>query len=402
MARQLSSPIIGTAVRFAPRRDTIQPATSIWKVWAQGNEVYALSRSAQGINKISVHQSGAIHYRLGIKHKQDLAPLMQLGTGPWSHAFEIRFLLDGGALAPFKQREALKNKTAYLIHISEGNMLYGNLIIGKAGLPLDYPIPNEFFGGGQPFWKTRLSDGRIAVLVARILALDDQSREAARFVRDELGLKITFTAMPKDRYAEIHHLFWGPGGNVILVVPLAQRSFLSEEDIQRANDSPGPPRGFDYHSPHSTVDLVAPDGQRVACIEFPQMDRAIELTKGVPRIVDLGRITMRLERANLIEGSKFTAAPRKLTCIPQIGGASPRDWTYLIESKFDGSRLFANLHRISVGLQNKNLSAPVTNLEDSEEIVMAIPNTALILAATLDSPSTSSELLGHFTLRNQS
>ena len=52
----------------------------------------------------------------------------------------------------------------------------------------------------------------------------------------------------------------------------------------------------------------------------------------------------------------------------------------------------------SISLQNKNLATPIGNLEANEEIVIAIPAAALKLTSTLEHPSTSSELLGRFTL----
>src|SRR5262245_40500829 len=117
MNKRVTLPIEGKALRFAPGDDQ-EPAARFWKVWAEGDEVYASARAPQGMMKISVHASGQIHYRLGPKLKQDLAPLMQLGHGPWMHAFEIRFLPSEGAHAPLRERESLNKKSAYLIPLS--------------------------------------------------------------------------------------------------------------------------------------------------------------------------------------------------------------------------------------------------------------------------------------------
>jgi hypothetical protein len=116
-------------IRFAPSRNG-EPASSIWKIWAEGSEVYALSRMLGGALKISVHETGQIHLRQAAKQKQDLAPLMPLGSGPWLCAFELRFLLSNGARMPFRERESLKNKTAQLISVPDGYALFANLIIG--------------------------------------------------------------------------------------------------------------------------------------------------------------------------------------------------------------------------------------------------------------------------------
>jgi hypothetical protein len=96
-------PIESKEIRFAPGRNG-KPLTAIWKIWREGNEVYALTRSSGNSTHISVHASGQVHYRLGTKLKHDLAPIMPLGGGPWFHAFEIRFLWSAGALSQWRRR----------------------------------------------------------------------------------------------------------------------------------------------------------------------------------------------------------------------------------------------------------------------------------------------------------
>lgn len=396
----MNTPVEGKAIRFAPARNQ-EPSTSIWKIWAEGCEVYASARTPQGLAKISVHASGQIHYRLAVKQKQDLAPLMRLGSGSWFHAFELRFLLSSGALSPFGQRESLKNKTAQLIRVPDGFVLYANLIIGAAGTPLECPLPAEFLPAGKPLWRKQLRDGRPAVLVGRLLALDDQNREHIRYLREELKPTATFTTMPTPRYLELYHIHWSPeGGNVILVVPMGEEAFRSEQDLLPAGALPTAPRHFRYRNSRSSADLIAPNGLRVAIIKTPEVDRQIELVKGFPKVVELGPITMRIEPDNLIAGNEFTAAPRKLVCVPNVGGASPRTWEYMIHARFDGSCLSAEVRQQSAALRNRT-AAQVSELDDSEEIVMAIPSAPLKLSATLDLPSTSTELLGRFTLRDR-
>ena len=79
MFKRASLPLEGKAIRFAPGRER-EPAASFWKVWTEGNEIYALTRNSGGVAKLSVHQSGQIHYRPGPKHKQDLAPTVQVAS----------------------------------------------------------------------------------------------------------------------------------------------------------------------------------------------------------------------------------------------------------------------------------------------------------------------------------
>jgi hypothetical protein len=328
---------------------------------------------------------------------------MRLGSGPWFHAIELRFLLsDGAHHSPVPQRESLKNKSGYLIRAPDGFVLYANLIIGPAGTSLDCPPPVEFTPAGQTLWRTRLLDGRPAVLVARLLELDDQNREHIRYMREELKPSVTVSAMPRDKYLEIHHLHWSPeGGNVVLVVPMGEEAFRSEQDVLSLGAQPTAPRYFCYRSSRSIADLIAPNGLRFAVIELAEADKQIELVKGLPKTVELGLVTLRIEPSKLIVGSKFIASPRRLLCSPNIGGASPRNWEYMIDARFDGSCLSAELHQNSTSLQNRTLAIPVSQLGRGEELVIRIPIAGLKLSSTLDLPSTSAELLGEFKLRDR-
>jgi len=131
-----------------------------------------------------------------------------------------------------------------------------------------------------------------------------------------------------------------------------------------------------------------------------EADKQIELVKGLPKLVELGSLTMRIEPGNLIAGSKFIASPCRLACSPSVGGASPRAWEYTIHARFDGSRLSAELRQMSTSLQNRNLTAAASDLDASEEIVIIIPAATLKLTSTPNLPSSSTELLGKFILRD--
>ncbi len=399
MNKRADLPVEGKAIRFAPGQDQ-GPAASFWKVWTEGNEVYALARSSGGVAKISVHASGQIHYRLGPKLKQDLAPLMRLGPGPWFHAFEIRFLLSQGANAPLGQRESLKNKSAYLIPVPEGLVLYANLIAGAAGTPLSCPLPAEF-SGGKALWRTRLRDGRPAILVARMLELDRWNRDRIKYFRDTLKPTVTFSSTPSKPYVELFDIHWSPeGGNVVLVVPMGDEAVRSEQEVATQISPNQESRKFRYQSPRSTTDVIAPNGLRVAVLEFDEVDKQIDLVKDQPSTHGVGVLNMRLEPNNLIAGSKFMASPCKLTCAPNIGGASPRAWEYTVFPSFDGLALSAEIRPNSASLQNKNFPTAVNQLDDREELVMRIPSETLELVATIDAPATSTEVSGRFTLRD--
>jgi hypothetical protein len=399
MNKRANLPVEGKAIRIAPGRSQ-EPAARFWKVWAEGNEIYASARTPQGLAKISVHASGQIHYRLGPKLKQDLAPIMQLGRGPWMHAFEIRFLLSEGAKAPLKEKESLKNKSAYLIPVPQGLVLYANLIVGTVAIPSDCPLPAEF-AGGQTLWRTQLRDGRPAILVGRMLPLDSQNQDNIKYLRERLKPTVTFSSMPREPYVEIFHLHWSPeGGNVVLVVPMGDEAVRSEEEITPSIGSALAARKFRYQSSQSTIDVVAPNGLRVAVLELDAVDKQIELLKNRPSTHDVGALRMRLEPNNLIAGSKFMAAPCKLVCVPRIDGGSPRNWEYTVLARFDGFALSIELQQISASLRNSNLATAVSQLHDGEELVMMIPWEAVKLVATMDAPAASIEVVGRFTLRD--
>ena len=401
MTKSINLPIEGKAIRFGPSRNQ-EPAASLWKVWVEGNEVYASTRNFGGAAKVSVHASGQVHYRLEKKLKQDLAPVMQLGSGPWLHAFELRFLLSDGAHSPFRERESLKNKSAYLIPVPDGFLLYANLIIGSKGTPFDCTLPPELLPAGQTLWRSRLRDGRPAVLVARLLQLDNQNREHIKYLREELKPTATFPATSTgSKYIELLHLHWSPsGGNVILAVPMGEEAFRSEQEGVPPGAPTDAPRHFRYRSLRSTVHLFAPDGQRVGTIELAEVDKEVELVKGQPKTIELGTVTMLIEPTKLISGSKFIASPRKLICTPNLGGASPPNWQYVIHAAFDCSCLSAELRQNSASLQNRNFAAPISQLDNGEEIVMTIPAATLKLSSTLDVPLASGALVGRFTLRD--
>jgi hypothetical protein len=392
-------PIEGEAIRFAPGHDQ-EPAARFWKIWAEGNEVYALARTPKGVAKISVHASGQIHCRLGPKHKQDLAPLMPLSSGPFSHAFEIRFLLSKGAHAPLGERKSLKNKSAYLIPVPNGFILCANLIIGASGTPLDFPPPPEF-AGGQALWRTRLPDGRPAILLARVLELDTENHNHIKRVRETLKPTVTFSATPTKAYIELHHLHWSlQGGNILLVVPMGDEAIRSEQEMTPPVGSGGEPRKFRYQSAPATTEIVAPNGVRVATLDFDQVDKEIELFKNQASTHGTGALKMRLEPGNLISGSKFMTSPCRLACVPIIGGGSPHNWEYTVSARFDGFTLSIEIRPTMSSLRNSNFNAPVGQLDDHEELVFAIPDETLTLLATMDDPATSVEVLGRFTLRN--
>lgn len=391
-------PLEGKAIRFAPGRE-LEPAAWFWRLWTEGNEIYAVTRNSGGVAKLSVHASGQIHYRLGPKHKQDFAPIMQLASSRWLHAFEIRFLMSEGAGTPPRQRESLKNKSAYVIPVPAGKFLVINLITAPAGTSSNVPLPPQF-SGANVLWRAELPDHRLAVLIARMLELDDENRKKIEYYRKELKPTVTFSRGPSEPYVEIHHVHWSPGGNVVLVVPMGPEALRPEQELI-APTATQERRNFQYRSPHAVAEIIAPNGRRVAVLEADEVDLEIEVAKNQSSTHEVGTVNMRIETSNLIEGSEFIAGPCRLLCIPSIAGASPRDWTYTVYPRFDGFTLFAKVVQMSVSFQNKNFAKPLRQLSDGEELVVRIPSEGLEILATIGAPARSAKLLGHFHLRDR-
>ncbi|HEV2399937.1 MAG TPA: hypothetical protein VGS27_23565 [Candidatus Sulfotelmatobacter sp.] len=306
--------------------------------------------------------------------------------------------MSEGAGVPPKQRESLKNKSAYLIPVPAGKFLVVNLIVGAAGTSLNSPLPSQF-SGANVLWRAGLPDRRLAVLIARMLELDDENRNKIEYYRKELKPVVTFSSTPREPYVELHHLHWSPGGNAVLVVPMGHEAFRSEQELM-APTATERRRNFRYQSPHAVAEIIAPNGLRVAVLELDEVNQEIEVAKNQPSTHELGILKMRLEASNLIEGSKFIAAPCRLVCVPSIAEASPRDWTYTVYPRFDGFTLSAEVMQMSTSVRNKNFTTPLSQLGDREELVIRIPSETLKILATMAAPATSANVFGHFHLRD--
>jgi hypothetical protein len=398
VTRPLDLPIEGKMFRFAPGRGG-EPAARFWKVWAEGNEVYALARMPEGIAKISVHESGQIHLRTGPKRKQDLAPIMGLGAGPWLHAVEIRFLLSAGAKRPTSERESLKRKSAYVVPVPEGFFLCTNLILSRIDAPTNTSLPVEF-AGARTLWRTQLRNGRTVVLAARVLALDAANSDRIKYIREKLKPTVTFSGVPTDPYVEIWDLHWSPSGNIVSVVPMGNEAIRSEQEISSAAGPARRPRRFRYQSSRASAEIIAPNGKRVATLHVDSVDTEIDLVKDQPSECCVGTVSVRLDAGNLIASSKFMASPRKLVSVPIIGGGSPRNWEYTILSTFDGSSLSVEIQRTSAAIRNNNPAIAVSGLGDSEEVVIAIPSGTLKLDLRMEATIRTADLVGKFTLRD--
>jgi hypothetical protein len=228
-----------------------------WKFWIEKNEIYATSRIAGQINKISIHASGQIHMHLGRRDVQRLAAPMPFGVA-WLHAFELRFLVTPDAHAPPANFVKLKkNKKAFLIDVPAENVLVLNLLVGANTQEVPELLPKEL-GGAQTVWRARRSDGSFVILVVRVLPFDSDNEKAAAEMR---AMRINTSGEPpaKPPYCEISHLFWGPGGNVVLVMPVGPEANRFDHDAHEANDN----RLGTISCSDATIPITAPNGAMI-------------------------------------------------------------------------------------------------------------------------------------------
>lgn len=394
-------PVEGKAFRFAPARDQ-RPLTTFWKVWSEGNEVYLASRNNAGNQHISVHQSGAIHYRMGVKQKQDLAPLMRLPSGRWQHAVELRFLVSEGALPPLNELKSLKNRNAHVLAVPESFVLHVNLLICDASSTLEPPLPPEFMPAGELLWRSRLRDGRTAALIGRALLESDENAAHVRYIRSELRPTVTFERSGSgDRRVEIYHLHWSAsGGNVVLIVPMGGEAFRSDDEPMHA-DAATIIRTYRVAAPECKCSIAAPDGRPVLQVCIPEFNETIFLSKGKPIDVVLGELQIELLVENIVLGSSFSSAPARLPQALRIGGGSAKSWEYTVRLRFDGSHMAVELLQLSTGLRNVNLVAGIEGLADDEEITLTVPKETIRSVVPASRPKLSIPIVGRLRLRNQ-
>ena len=172
-------PKTGPEVRIGPRYNGTS-AAHLWKFWVSGSEVYAATRNAGHLMKVSLHASGQVHLRHGSRDLQLLAPVVPIGGGAWRHGLEIRFLLSDDARTP--PPEKLGKKSALLIDVPSDAVLLLNLFVEASVGSGASGIPQEMTGG-ETIWRRRLRDRREAVLVARVQEMNDDNRRGLRFIR---------------------------------------------------------------------------------------------------------------------------------------------------------------------------------------------------------------------------
>lgn len=390
----------GKEFRFGPGRIG-KPATTLWKFWVHGNEAYAMVRNSGGPMKISVHASGQIHMRREGRDLQQLAPPTVMGGGSWLHAFELRFLLSDDTPCP--PSIPLKGKAATLVEVPSGAMLVANLLVVNG--PASAALPSELTGG-QVMWSAGLRNGRSVALVARVLRMDAQNREAIRLMRSDAGLKVTFSAAPKTPpHIEGIQLHWSQdGANVILVIPVGKEAVRFEEDpaavLARASDTDR--RTLRINTAPSELALLAPNGAMIGTLSLATEPTNLQVIKGIASLCPLGLVTLKLAPNELIAGARFQRPGVELKSALSVDGVSPPTWDYTVYSSFDGDKVVAEIRSMSVALRNANVSATTADASAAEEVVVVAPVKGLALSASITSPITSTPLTANVTLRGAS
>jgi hypothetical protein len=310
----------------------------------------------------------------------------------------LRFLRSDDALKPTNQQPPKKKKdTVFLITLPDGFAFIANLIFAPAGSPIDLPLPTEF-GGATVMWRSKLRDGRIAVLIGRTIPLDDKNREHIENMRKIQINTGSSDTTPENRYAEILYFMGADNGsNIILIVAAGGEAFRPEESLAESDQIP---KIIDIKSDGFITDLVAPDGRTVGLIQIAAISAQAEIVKGKSSFVDLGQISLRLLPDRLVAGSAFIIAPFRTPLDPSFGGARFPRWNTEVHARFDGSCLAAKIMQTSGSLRNKNLPAPIEIMCDDEELLVSLPADTIDLSATLDKPSASAALRCRLTLRD--
>lgn len=335
------------------------------------------------IMKVSVHASGQIHFRLGRRDLQSLAPPLLLDGSSWYHTLEIRYLISPDRLRPppkkFKKKEGV-----YMVEVPDGKALILNLMVAPAGTTA--PIPPQF-GRAHPLWKSALADGRQVLLIARVGPLDEGNQETLARLRGAGGPKVTFAGgtptSPHMELTEVH-----PGGNVILIVPMGTESIrkLGKPASLESAESQRRQPEVDCECPDASVELRAPNGARVAVLQLEGGRNRVTLSKNDHVATQLGQFRLTRFDENLIAGQRFELPLVSLAAIPSVAGLRPREWNYGISCGYDGTNLSVTISRRSVGLLISE-SDSHSDLREDEQVILTAPSPNLTIKAARGQPS---------------
>ncbi len=370
-------PISGKAFRIAPAQAG-QPVASFWKFWIEGNELYAMNRDASSM-KISLHASGQTHLRMERRDRQQLFPPFCLPGSTWHHALEMRYLVAPDRSRPTPKKLKSKEK-AYLVDVPDQHAFILNLLLTSTVPPPVLPVQ---FSGAQSLWVATLADGRHVTLIGRVMALDAENTAHLARLRGADGPKVTFEGEPTSPHLELSHIFWGPGGNIVLIVPAgseAVRTLGKPASVEQDADKRRQPE-IAYMSPDGFLTLHAPNGVSVAKLLLEGDRGKVKLSKNEHITVQLGRLSLTVFDNCLLEGERFELPPLSLPAVPSIAGRSPREWNYSVRCAYDGMNLTVAIRPNSAGLTVQP-SDPDGPLRLGEQVVLTAPSSVITLNAS--------------------
>jgi hypothetical protein len=361
----ISLPISGSEVlRIAPSRAG-KPVASYLRFWSQRSDVFVIVHMGGHLGKISIHESGQIHMRLeNGKDMQKFSPLMQIDGSGWKHALEIRYLLADPMFSPPK-KELGKNRWI-LVDAPEGKILILNLLVSDSG----HPVLPRVFDGARLIWSSTLKNRRTVALIGRLVERSEEHWEVLRRYRNSADTpRFTFEKTPaKDPDIELWQHHWGPGGNILMAIPMGAEAVLVSGGLES-----GKTESIHMEVPGVDVVLNAPNGDSVARFRIDQTRSTFSLRAGNPEIHDVAKIVLQADFAKLIAGEKFEMASVEVPFNVQIEGIRSKTMKLLLKMKYENDEVTVRVLGASTSIQPKDESDAVSSLRVGSELAMMLP-----------------------------
>ena len=379
----------GKALRIAPAQSR-HPIASFWRFWVEGSELYVLNRDYPNM-KISIHASGQIHWRPRERDLRLMASLMPLSNTPWQIALEIRYLIAAHRTRP-RPRRFKKKDERVLVEVADGQMLVLDLLVAPATTGRDEPDPPGF-AGALRLWEASLADGRHAVLLGRVMPLDEENHRHIERLRGSDGPKVTVASPPASHHTELIHIHSGPDGNVVLIVPAGDEVMRKLGAPASHEDTPARRRQpeLEFVFPDASCEIHAPNGASVATLAITGSQGRVTVSKNEIIKTQVGAVTLSLQPRALIPGGQFVLPTIPFPAVPTVAGLSPQQWIYEVTCAYDGTALKIGIGPNSVGLIANGTTAPALFSED-EQLSLTCPSSGITLEATPQAPSSSAPL----------
>jgi hypothetical protein len=215
------------SIRIAPQRDGKQVA-NLWRIWAQGDELYLATRNTGKEMKVSLHSSGRWAME-GWNYKFDFGPPTQLSVAGWVHAIRLNFLVGNNPAEPINAHPIKKSKPAILVETPVGHRLLLDVLLGPSGTTAESHLPAEM--NGQRLLNLILRNGSQIVVVARVGPMLPPELIRLTEVRKDLRTQMSYMPKPGKAHGEYIELLSNVNGsgNVILIIPLGMDTFVVDE-----------------------------------------------------------------------------------------------------------------------------------------------------------------------------